>query len=119
KSAADFATLNASAEQLTGEHDAHREKVDTFTSQLEQRKAAYEQVLESESSATTQLNDARTEMQRLRGRLASLEALQHAALGQEKSAAGGWVAPLGLDQAAPLREGVEGRQGRENAVETV
>jgi len=119
KSAADFDTLNASAEQLTGEHDSHREKLDTFTSQLEQRKTAHEQVLESERSATTQLNDARTEMQRLRGRLASLEALQHAALGQEKSAAGDWLARLGLDKSQRLGEALEVDEGWENAVETV
>ncbi|HET7065197.1 MAG TPA: chromosome segregation protein SMC [Rudaea sp.] len=119
KSAADFDTLNASAVQLSGEHDAHREKVDTFTAQLEQRKSAHEQVLESERSATTQLNDARTEMQRLRGRLASLEALQHAALGQEKSAAGDWLARLGLDKSQRLGEALEVDEGWENAVETV
>ena len=119
KSAADFDALNRSAEQLRGEHDAHREKVDAFTAQLDQRKAAHEQVLEAERGATTQLNDARTELQRLRGRLASLEALQHAALGQEKSAAGDWLARLGLEKSQRLGEVLEVDAGWDNAVETV
>ena len=119
KSAADFDTLNRNVEQLQGEHDSHREKVETFSAQLEQRKTAHDQVVEAERTATTQLNDARTEMQHLRGRLASLEALQHAALGQEKSVAGDWLKQLGLDKSQRLGEVLEVDVGWENAVETV
>jgi len=112
-------TLNRNVEQLQGEHDSHREKVETFTAQLEQRKTAHDQVVEAERAATSHLNDSRTEMQRLRGRLASLEALQHAALGQEKSAAGDWLARLGLDKSQRLGEVLEVDEGWDNAVETV
>ena len=119
KSAADFAALNRSIEQLAGEHDAHREKIDTFTAQLSQRKSAYEEIVESERTTAARLNEARTELQRLRGRLASLEALQHAALGQEKSAAAEWLTRHGLDNSERLGEVLEVAEGWDSAVETV
>ncbi len=120
KSAADFDALNRGVEQLTGEHDAHREKVDSFTAQLGERRSAHDAIVESERANAAQLNEARTELQRLRGRLASLEALQHAALGQEKSAANDWLLQqLGIDKPQRLAETIEVDGGWDNAVETV
>jgi len=119
KNAADFEALNRSIEQLSGEHDTHREKVDTFTAQLGERRSAHDAIVESERANATQLNEARTELQRLRGRLASLEALQHAALGQEKSSANDWLQQLGIDKPQRLAETIEVVGGWDNAVETV
>jgi chromosome segregation protein len=119
KSAADFDALNRGVEQLAGEHDSHRQKIDTLTAQLAERKAVCDRVIEGERAAATQLNEARTELQRLRGRMASLEALQHAALGQEKSAAGDWLVQSGLDKAPRLGAVLEVESGWDNAVETV
>jgi chromosome segregation protein len=119
KKAADFDALNAQVRTLGAEHDTHREKVETYTKLLDERRAAHEQVLETERTNAAALNEARTELQRLRGRLASLEALQHAALGQEKSAAGVWLAKLGLDKARRLGEVLQVEAGWETAVETV
>ncbi|HEX6832038.1 MAG TPA: chromosome segregation protein SMC [Rudaea sp.] len=117
--AADFNALNEAAQKLTSEHDAHREKVETYTKLLDDRKTAYESVVERERQNAAALNEARTELQRLRGRLASLEALQHAALGQEKSAAGEWLARLGLDKSRRLGEAIDVDAGWETAVESV
>ena len=119
KRSADFDALNEQVRALSTEHDTHREKVETFTKLLEERRGAHEQVLETERTNASALSEARTESQRLRGRLASLEALQHAALGQEKSAAGEWLARLGLDKARRLGEVLHVEQGWETAVETV
>ena len=119
KRAADFNTLNSQAEQFGSEHEALREKVETYTALLDERRQAHEQVQERERSTAAALADARTEMQRLRGRLSSLEALQHAALGQEKSPAGDWLARLGLDRAQRLGEALQVAEGWETAVETV
>ncbi|HZP65736.1 MAG TPA: chromosome segregation protein SMC [Rudaea sp.] len=119
KRAADFNALTAQAEQSAVEHEAQREKVETYTGLLEERRAAYEQVLEAERRAAHALADARTELQRQRGRLASLEALQHAALGQEKSAAAEWLAQHGLDKAQRVGEVLDVDAGWETAVETV
>jgi len=119
KSAADFDALNRSVEQLTGEHDTHREKVETFTAQLGERRSVHDAIVEAERANATQLNETRTELQRLRGRLASLEALQHAALGQEKSSANDWLQQLGIDKPQRLAETIEVDGGWDNAVETV
>lgn len=119
KRAADFNSMRADAERLTSEHDAHRDKVETYTLMLDERRVAHEKLLETERAMAGALNDARTELQRLRGRLASLEALQHAALGQEKSAAGEWLARLRLDKSRRLGEALEVDAGWETAVETV
>ena len=51
--------------------------------------------------------------------MSSLEALQHAALGQEESAASGWLAGFGLDKARRLGESLQVDAGWESAVETV
>jgi len=119
KSAADFDALNRSVEQLTGEHDTHREKVETFTAQLGERRSVHDAIVEEKRANATQLNETRTELQRLRGRLASLEALQHAALGQEKSSANDWLQQLGIDKPQRLAETIEVDGGWDNAVETV
>jgi len=119
KKAADFDALNEQVRSLSAEHDTHRGKVETYTKLLDERRVAHEQVLESERTNAAALNEARTELQRQRGRLASLEALQHAALGQEKSAAGEWLARLGFDKARRLGEALQVNEGWETAVETV
>jgi len=119
KQAADFDALNRSVEQLGTEHETHRAQVESMTAQLAERKTALDQVIEAERTLSGQLNEARTELQRLRGRLASLEALQHAALGQEKSAAGEWLAAAGLDKAPRVGAVLEVDNGWDNAVETV
>jgi chromosome segregation protein len=119
KRAADFNAMTADADRIASEHDTHRDKVETYTALLDERRAAHEQLHETERTTAAALNDARTEMQRLRGRLASLEALQHAALGQEKSAAGEWLARLGLDKSRRLGEMLDVDAGWETAVETV
>jgi chromosome segregation protein len=119
KAAADFETLNRNIEQLGGEHDSHKGKVESLTTQLAERKSAHDAVIDTERETAGKLNEARTEVQRLRGRLASLEALQHAALGQEKSAAGDWLARHGLAKADRLGEVLEVDGGWDSAVETV
>jgi chromosome segregation protein len=119
KRAADFNTLNTQAGQFGSEHDAQKQKVETYTALLEERRGVHEDIQERERTTAAALSDARTEMQRLRGRLASLEALQHAALGQEKSPAGDWLAKLGLDANQRLGEALDVSEGWETAVETV
>ena len=119
KRAISVAALGEQVRALEAEHDAQRQKVDAHTKLLDERRAGHEQLAEGERSTGVALNDARTELQRLRGRLASLEALQHAALGQDKSAAGEWLARLGLDKSRRLGEVLEVADGWESAVETV
>jgi chromosome segregation protein len=93
--------------------------VETLGALLEQHKSRHEQTLEDERALQLQLAQARQQLQAARGRQASLEALQHAALGQEESAASGWLARLGLDRAHRLGAALQVDAGWERAVETV
>ncbi|HSS86629.1 MAG TPA: hypothetical protein VLL30_22995, partial [Reyranella sp.] len=76
--------------------------METLGSLLDQHKSGHEKVLEEERQVQSALNEARQQLQAARGRHASLEALQHAALGQEESAASSWLARLGLDRSRRL-----------------
>lgn len=114
----DVATLDAAGERLYAEHETQRERVETLGSLLDQHKNSHEQVLEQERQLQSALSDARSQLQTARGRQASLEALQHAALGQDESAASSWLARLGLDNARRLGESLQVEAGWETAVET-
>ncbi|GLQ95374.1 chromosome segregation protein SMC [Dyella acidisoli] len=117
--ATDVDALDAAAEQLHNEHDTQRERVESLGGMLDQHKLAYEKVLDDERQVQGSLNDARQQLQTARGRLASLEALQHAALGQEESAASSWLSQFGLDKNRRLGEVLQVEAGWETAVETV
>jgi chromosome segregation protein len=116
--ATDVAALDAAGQQLIDEHDTQRERVETLGSLLDQHKSSHEKVLEEERQVQSALNEARQQLQAARGRHASLEALQHAALGQEESAASSWLARLGLDRSRRLGESLQVEAGWETAVET-
>jgi len=104
--ATDVAALDTAAEQLEAEHDTQRERVETLGQMLDQHKSAHEKVLDDERQVQATLNEA-------------LEALQHAALGQEETAASGWLAGFGLDKARRLGESLQVDAGWESAAETV
>jgi chromosome segregation protein len=117
--ATDVAALDAAGEQLHAEHDTQRERVETLGGLLDQHKTSHEKVLEEERQLQSAMNEARQQLQSARGRHASLEALQSAALGQEESTASGWLARLGLDKARRLGAALQVDNGWEAAVETV
>jgi chromosome segregation protein len=114
----DVAALDAAGAQLHSEHDTQRERVETLGSLLDQHKSSHEKVQEEERQLQSTLNEARQQLQAARGRHASLEALQHAALGQEESAASSWLSRLGLDKSRRLGESLQVEAGWETAVET-
>ena len=116
--ATDLSALDAAGEQLQAEHETQRERVETLGSLLDQHKGNHEKVLEQERQLQSTLNEARSQLQTARGRQASLEALQHAALGQDESGASAWLARLGLDRSRRLGESLQVDAGWETAVET-
>lgn len=119
KQTADLDALNKSLDNLTLEHETNKDKVETLTQLLDERKIAYEEIVHNEHATQSKLNDMRQQLQTLRGRLASLEALQHAALGQEKNPAIHWLERHNLDREKRLGEALEVEAGWERAVETV
>ncbi|WP_226505684.1 chromosome segregation protein SMC [Pseudomonas sp. MWU16_30317] len=84
----------------------------------EQQGERLEQTRQQLQSATRDQQQAQGELQRLNGRLASLEALQQAALDPGTGTAE-WLREQGLDQRPRLAEGLRVEAGWELAVETV
>ncbi|HUH32246.1 MAG TPA: chromosome segregation protein SMC, partial [Rhodanobacter sp.] len=117
--AVDVAALDAAGAKLLADHAVQHERVETLGGLLDQHKANHARTLEEERQLQSLLNEARQQLQTARGRQASLEALQHAALGQEESAASGWLTRLQLDAARRLGAALQVDDGWESAVETV
>jgi chromosome segregation protein len=74
---------------------------------------------ERSQQAQEDLNAARTEVQTLQGRLASLQALQQAARGEDNERVDRWLAERGLDSARRLLETLDVAAEWQTAVETV
>jgi chromosome segregation protein len=115
----DTAALQASLTAMAGEHDEKKAALDGLATALEQRKAGLSALQEQQRQQQNELSEARKQIQAARGRLASLEALQHAALGQEKNVALDWLKTQGIDGNPRLGEALDVDAGWETAVETV
>ena len=86
---------------------------------LEQRNHARRALRETIRGEETTLHALRERYQRLRGRIASLEALQQAALGKDREALVVWLEGQGLAHAARLAEQLQVDDGFEVAVESM
>jgi len=115
----DLTTLAEAMETLALEHETKRGGLDALADILESKKAALLEIQEQQRHAQTELAEVRKSAQAAKGRMASLEALQHAALGQEKSGALEWLKSQGLADLPRLGEVLEVEPGWETAVETV
>ncbi|MEO8742309.1 MAG: chromosome segregation protein SMC, partial [Lysobacteraceae bacterium] len=115
----DLAALSDALQALRETHDTQRVELDAHTAQLEARKQALVELQNQERQRQTELAALRQQLQAARGKLGSLETLQHAALGQESGAGREWLKRQGLDSAARLGERLQVANGWETAVETV
>ena len=115
----DTAALAASLAELATDHDERKASLDGLAADLEARKAALSGLQEQQRLRQSELSETRKQAQAARGRLASLEALQHAALGQDKNVALDWLKAQGLQGRPRLGEALEVEAGWETAVETV
>lgn len=77
-----------------------------------------EQARSEANQLADQLDEARTRLQSLRGRHASLDALQQAALGEKSQAVAHWLEQHQLDQKPRLAERLRVLEGWDTAVET-
>jgi chromosome segregation protein len=116
---ADVAKIGEAAGLLDVEQGTQRELVETLTGSLDERMRSLEQLTEQRNAAQAELSRCRQAMEAAKGRLASLEALQHAALGQEKGEAKEWIDRLGFSSHQRLGEVLQVADGWERAVETV
>jgi chromosome segregation protein len=115
----DAAALDAAATRLAAEHEHQREEVDALDVKLDELKRHHDDLQGQEREHHAALDDARQNLQTARGRLASLEALQSAALGQDDDVAGQWLHAQGLSEAARVGASLDVDAGWETAVETV
>ncbi|WP_149193615.1 chromosome segregation protein SMC [Luteimonas suaedae] len=113
----DLDALAAAFEGVQAQHDEQKAGLETLAEGLEARKQAALALQDEQRSAQNEISEVRKRAQEARGRLSSLEALQHAALGQEQGAAVEWLRRQGLDSAARVGERLQVESGWENAVE--
>lgn len=94
-------------------------QIEEHQQRLEQSAALISQQRDQNNQGGSDLDQIRNQLQSLRGRQASLEALQQAALGQQGGAINDWLQANSLDQKPRLAEGLKVAEGWETAVETV
>jgi chromosome segregation protein len=99
----------AEIELIMAEHEGRSESL------VEQLAATRD----SNSSVSAQLNEVRSQLQQLRGRQASLEALQQAAMDDGSAAVGEWLQARQIDDKPRLLEQLQVDDGWQLAVETV
>ncbi|MDR6840892.1 chromosome segregation protein SMC [Pseudoxanthomonas sacheonensis] len=117
RSGLDLDALAAAFEQAQLQHETQKASLDGLNTDLETRKQSVGALQEQQRGAQSELAEVRKNTQAARGRLSSLETLQHAALGQEQGAAVAWLKSRGLDSAARVGEKLTVESGWENAVE--
>lgn len=119
RQALDIAGLAARVAELQSEVATAR----AATQEREAELAATGTALDAARAAVREQQSAlaakRSELQQCQGRLASLEALQQAALGKDAAGLGEWLASRGLEAAPRLGELLTTEAGWERAVETV
>ena len=118
RAALDLEALSQAFEDIVLRHEEQKLALDGLTEELERRKQAAVELQDQQRASQAELSDVRKQAQEARGRLSSLETLQHAALGQEQGAAVEWLRQRGLDSAARVGERLVVEPGWENAVES-
>ena len=113
----DLDALAAAFADVQGQHDTQKAALDALTADVDTRKQAVLALQDDVRTAQGELAEVRKTAQEKRGRLSSLETLQHAALGQEQGAAVAWLRARGLDSATRVGEALTVEPGWEAAVE--
>ena len=119
RSGLDVAALSSALAETGSRHEAERARLEELTAALDQHKQAGAAIAERQRQRQGELAELRKQQQDARGRLASLEALQHAALGQEQGAGLEWLRQQGLEARQRLGAALAVDAGWETAVETV
>ncbi|MGH8154787.1 MAG: chromosome segregation protein SMC [Rhodanobacteraceae bacterium] len=115
----DLEALSAAVSELADRHAAEKVEVDAHARNLETHKVDAERLLGEERQAQAGLAEANAQRQTLRGSIASLTALQRAALGRDHDVAQEWLARAGFAGGERLGARLEVNEGWERAVETV
>ncbi len=110
--------LEEIAELKAGEEE-QEQQTEGLQEELSRMVTGIRDIRESNIAMNGELNDLRAELQTTRGRYASLEALQEAALGKKGDGVVDWLERQDLAKVARLAEQIEVQLGWQRAVETV
>ncbi|MEW8626970.1 MAG: chromosome segregation protein SMC [Candidatus Thiodiazotropha sp.] len=105
--------------ELESEESGQKESVDILHNQLSEMVEQINQQRELNNQQTNQLDQARAELQSNKGRQASLEALQQAALGEAESDIAEWLETTQLQSAQRLAQQIKVTPRWQQAVEVV
>ncbi|MFZ2315640.1 MAG: chromosome segregation protein SMC [Gammaproteobacteria bacterium] len=114
-----FSELNEEVSVVSQKSDEMSEALETQSEQLAETRENLSALQLAEKAANSKLDGVRSELQRLRGQQASLEALQQTALGQRNNPTASWVAQHDLSDKPRLAQHIEVENGWELAVEKV
>ncbi|HFD79288.1 MAG TPA: chromosome segregation protein SMC [Gammaproteobacteria bacterium] len=115
----DSSVLEREIGELEQQATERQQQARRLQEQLEQLRQRIDALRETTRNRQRELHEARNAQQSLSGRLASLQALQQAALEQGGAAAAGWLERHGLAEAPRLVRQLDVDSGWERAVETV
>lgn len=114
-----FDALAKEIEGFSRQSDEAADKLEFHTQELADTRADITRLQAEQQEATNQLNQVRSECQRLQGQQASLEALQQTALGQRDNPTAPWLKQHQLNTKTRLAQHIEVEKGWELAVEKV
>lgn len=114
-----FTELNSELEIIAQKAEDVTDKFEDHQQQLSDVRQEITTLQADQKDSNTQLDQVRSELQRLKGQQASLEALQQTALGQRDNPAAPWVAKYNLNANPRLAQNIEVEKGWELAVEKV
>ena len=111
--------LQSEIDELVREESNLSQQCLDYERRIQEQQAAISESRESIQTQDNELNTKRSELQTSKGRFASLEALQQAALGKQQSDVTQWLEGHGLADAKRLAENINVEAGWETAVECV
>ncbi len=115
----DLQALEAAVAALGQQHVDATAEAERHEQQFGAHRTRHDQQLEQEHGLVDALAETRQKLSAARGRLASLEALQSAALGRDEDAVTRWLVDHGIDPDRRLGASLDVDDGWETAVETV
>ncbi|MDA1107717.1 MAG: chromosome segregation protein SMC [Proteobacteria bacterium] len=119
RAALSFGTLEQDIAVLHQQLTQHEQQGQDLQQEVETLQARISELRAQHQRLADQQHAQREQAEALRNRLASLEALQQEALGQNEAAVSGWLRERGLLDAPRLAQGVEVESGWERALESV
>ena len=114
-----FTELSKEIEEYSKKSYEMADKIDFHQNELNEIRNSIKTLQLTQQDSTTHLDNVRSELQKLRGQQASLEALQQTALGQRDNPAAPWIADCNLAEKPRLAQHIEVEKGWEQSVEKV